>query len=81
MILELKDVLVQRKGVCLVLLQDHSLGGKPSNGGAHNISLFESFVKLGYKIQVSPQGYGSNGIDSIFMEASYPSESRLFCHV
>ena len=50
MILELGDVLVQGGEVCLILTQDHSLGGKPGDGSACNISLFESFVKFGYKV-------------------------------
>ena len=50
MILELRDVLVQRVGVCSVLLQDHSLGGESGNGSASNVSLFEGFIEFSYEV-------------------------------
>ena len=50
MVLELRDVLVQGKGVHSILLQDHLLGGEPSDGSASNISLFEGFVEFGHKV-------------------------------
>ena len=46
MVLEFGDVLVQRRGVHLIFLEDHLLGGEPSNSGSSDISLFEVFVEL-----------------------------------
>ena len=39
-----------RRGSMLVLFQNHSLDGEPSNGGTSNISLFEGFVELSYEV-------------------------------
>ena len=53
MVLEFWDVLIQGRGIGLVLLKDHPFGGEPGNGGFSYISLFEVFIELGDEIWVS----------------------------
>ena len=50
MILEFGDILVQRRGVHLVFLENHLLGGEPSDSGSGDISLFEVFIELHNKV-------------------------------
>ena len=57
MVLEFRDVLIQRRGVCLVFLEDHSLGGEPSDSSFGDISLFEVFIELCNKVWVCSYGY------------------------
>ena len=52
MILEFRDVLVQRRGVGSVLFKDHLFGSEPGNGGSSDIPLFKIFVELGDKVHV-----------------------------
>ena len=51
-ILEFRDVLVQGRGVSLVLLKDHSFGCKSGNGCSSDISLFKVFIELDDKVYV-----------------------------
>ena len=81
MVLELKDVLVQRGGICSVFLEDHLFGGEPSNSSSGDVSLFEVFIELHNEVQVHSQGYSSGCIDGIFTEGSSLSEGRSFGHV
>ena len=53
MVLEFKGVLIQRRGVCSVFLEDHLLGGEPSNSGSSIVSLFKVFIEFGDKVCVS----------------------------
>ena len=52
MVLELKDILIQGRGISSVLFEDHPLGGEPSNGSSSNIPLFEVLIELGNKVWV-----------------------------
>ena len=52
MILELRDVLVQRGGIHLVFLENHPFGSEPSNSGSGDISLLEVFIELHNEIRV-----------------------------
>ena len=51
-VLEFRDVLVQGRGISLVLFKDHSFGREPGNGSSSDISLFKIFVELGDKVHV-----------------------------
>ena len=81
MVLEFEDVLIQRRGVCSVFLEDHPLGGKPGDSSSGDVPLFEVFAKLHNKIWICSQGYGSSCVNSIFTEGSSPGEGRSLGHV
>ena len=46
MVLEFGDILIQRREVCSVFLENHPLGGEPSDSGSGDVPLFEVFVEL-----------------------------------
>ena len=50
MVLEFGDVLIQRRGVCLVFLENHLLGGEPSDSSSGDVSLLEVFIELHNKV-------------------------------
>ena len=52
MVLEFQDVLVQGRGVSLVLLKDHLFGCEPGDGCSSDISLFKVFIELGDKVYI-----------------------------
>ena len=52
MILEFRDVLVQRGRVSSIFLEDHSLGCKPGDSSPGNVPLFEVFVELGNEVHI-----------------------------
>ena len=81
MILEFRDVLIERRGVCSVFLEDHLLGGEPSNSGSSIVSLFKVFIEFHDKIWVHSQGHCFGCINSIFTEHSGPGEGRSFDHI
>ena len=51
-VLEFRDILIQGRGVSLVLLKDHSFGCEPGDGCSSDISLFKVFIELGDKVYV-----------------------------
>ena len=52
MVLEFRDVLVQRGEVGSVFFKDHLFGSEPGNGSSSNVPLFKIFVELGNKVHV-----------------------------
>ena len=55
MVLEFKGVLIQRRGVCSVFLEDHSLGGEPSDSSSSDISLFKVLLNFATKFEYVPR--------------------------
>ena len=80
-VLEFRDIFVQRRGIGSVFFKDHLFGSEPGNGGPSDISLFEILVELGNKVCVGSQGYGACCIDRVFSEGDGPSEGGAFGHV
>ena len=51
-ILEFRDILIQRGKVGSVFFKDHSFGSEPGDGGSSDIPLFKIFVELSNKVHV-----------------------------
>ena len=75
------DILIQRRRVYSVFLEDHLLGGKPSDSSGGDVSLFKVFIEFHDKVWVHSQGHYSSCINSIFMEHNSPGEGRPFGHI
>ena len=54
MVLEFRDILIQRGKVGSVFFKDHSFGSEPGDGGSSDIPLFKIFVELGDEVHVGP---------------------------
>ena len=52
MVLEFQDILIQGRGVSLVLLKDYLFDCEPGNSGSSDVSLFKVFIELGDKVYV-----------------------------
>ena len=79
-VLKVRNVLDEGRGVSVVLSFGHVFGGEPGNSVAGGVMVFERGFEFGDKVKEGPHGYGGSR-GGVLSEGGCPGEGRSLGHV